>query len=116
MVERVEVVDVTAEIIGERTEQWRDGFDTGMREGVRRVVGTQDSRKEPTQGQSAFAQIALELQVQRVVNDAMAAAAHQRETELAVWKAEARWYMEERDRIHAEYCAFVKAMAARFPK
>lgn len=32
------VVDVTADIIGERREEWRDGYDAGMKAGARRVI------------------------------------------------------------------------------
>lgn len=35
------VKDVTAEILGERREEWRDGYDAGLRAGARRVLESQ---------------------------------------------------------------------------
>lgn len=97
------VRDVTLEILGERRQEWRDGFESGVKQGTTRVLQS-----------DALAQIALELKVTRTFNDAMAEVAHQRERLLAHWKSEAQWWREEHDRVHAEYCAFVKDCARRF--
>lgn len=99
------VTDVTVELIGERREEWRDGFDSGLREGGRRVMYS-----------DTLQQLALELKVTRVMNEAMCEVAHQRERLLAHWKAEAQWWREEHDKVSAEYSAFVKEMARRFAK
>jgi hypothetical protein len=32
------VLDVTAELLGERREEWRDGYDAGLRSGAKRVL------------------------------------------------------------------------------
>lgn len=32
------IVDVTTELIGERRQEWRDGFNAGMRAGTRQVL------------------------------------------------------------------------------
>ena len=99
------VTDVTAELMGERREEYRAGVDAGTRQGSQRVL----------QG-PVLEQIALELTVQRAVNTAMAGAAHQRETLLAHWQSEAAWWREECTRIDTEFAAFVKKMARQFPK
>lgn len=99
------IVDVTAEIIGERREDYRAGFDSGLRQGAIRVMQS-----------DAMAQLAFDLKVLRICSDAMADVAVQRERLLAHWKSEARWWREEHDRVSAEYSAFVKEMARRFAK
>lgn len=99
--DEIEVVDVTTELIGERRQEWRDGFEIGMRSGTQRVLQS-----------NAVEQIALELTLLRAATDVSA----QREKLLEHWKAEARWWREEHDRVHAEYCEFVKEMARRLAK
>lgn len=99
--DEIEVVDVTTELIGERRQEWRDGFEIGMRSGTQRVLQS-----------NAVEQIALELTLLRAATDVSA----QREKLLEHWKAEARWWREEHDRINSEYTAFVKEMARRLAK
>lgn len=96
------VVDVTTEMIGERREEYHAGFDSGLRQGATRVLQS-----------DALGQLALSLRVHKALNEAMCDVAHQRETLLAHWKAEAQWWREEHDRVSAEYSAFVKEMARR---
>jgi hypothetical protein len=99
----VAIVDVTAELIGERRADYHAGRDDGLLEGTRRVLNS-----------DALVQIAFELTVQRVVNDGMIQVAEQREKLLAHWKAEAQWWREEHDKVHAEYCEFAKAIERKF--
>jgi hypothetical protein len=101
MDEEILVVDVTSELIGERREEWRAGFDSGMKQGTSRVLQS-----------GALEQIVLELSLQRATTDV----AVQRETLLAHWKTEAQWWREEHDKVHAEYCAFVKEIGRSFCK
>ena len=105
MDEEILIQDVTAELVGERQQEYYDGFDYGIRKGVSRVL---ESRP--------LGQLALELKVTRVVLDAVSAAAEQRERELAMWKGEASLYRGEYERVSAEFTAFVKAIAARCTK
>ena len=53
-------------------------------------------------------QLALELTVSRIAIQAMTGAAEQRERLLAHWRSEAAYWKTEHDRVHADYCAFVK--------
>lgn len=99
------VVDVTAELIGERREEWRSGFDAGLRDGARRVMHS-----------DAMGQLAFDLKVLRICSDAMADVAVQRERLLAHWKSEAQWWREEHDRVRDEYHAFTREMVRRFAK
>lgn len=101
----VAVVDVTMEIIGERREDYRAGFDSGLRQGAIRVMQS-----------DAMAQLAFDLKVLRICSDAMADHAAQRERLLAHWKAEAQWWREEHDRVHREFCEFTSYVANRFCK
>ena len=101
MDDEILVTDVTTELIGERRQEWRDGYDSGMRSGTQRVLQS-----------SALEQLMLELTLQRAMTDV----AMQRERLLQHWKSEAQWWREEHDRVHAEYCAFVKEMARRLAK
>ena len=103
--EPANVIDITAEIVGERRQEWRDGFDVGVKQGTARVLNS-----------DALCQLALGLKVHKALNEAMAEAAEQREKLLAHWKAEAQWWREEHDRVSADYTAFVKAMARRLGK
>lgn len=97
----VAIVDVTTELIGERREEWRDGFDSGMKQGTSRVLQS-----------SAVEQLALELTLYRAALDVSA----QREKLLAHWKAEAQWWREEHASVSAEYAAFVKEIARRLQR
>lgn len=99
------VKDVTLEILGEQRQEWREGFDSGIRAGVQRVLQS-----------DAMEQIAFELKVQRVVNDGMIQVAEQRERLLAHWKAEAQWWREEHDKVHAQFCEYAKAIERKFCK
>jgi hypothetical protein len=66
----VEVIDVTSELIGERREEYREGFDAGLRQGTTRFLQS-----------DAMHQIAFELKLLRVLYagtcEALAAAQHQ---------------------------------------
>jgi hypothetical protein len=103
MDEEVLVTDVTAQVIGERRAEWRDGFDQGTREGARRVANSE-----------CMQQIAFDLTVHRVVVNGMMQVAEQRERLLAHWKAEAQWWREEHNRVHAEFCEYAKAVERKF--
>lgn len=103
--DEIEVIDVTTELIGERRQEWREGYDSGIKQGVTRILQS-----------DALAQLAFDFKVLRICSDAMAETAVQREKLLAHWKAEAQWWREEHDKVHAEYCAFVKEVARRFGK
>jgi len=101
MDEEVLVTDVTTEMLGERRDEWRDGFDSGQKSGTQRVLQS-----------DALEQLVLELVMQR----ATVGVAIQRERLLEHWKAEARWWHEEHDRLSAEHTAFVSEMVRRFAK
>ena len=103
--EPARVCDVTAEILGERREEWRAGFDSGLRDGARRVLQS-----------DALSQMSLSLQGRRAVAEAAMDAGVQQERLAQLWKAEAKWWREEHDRVHAEYYAFVAEAARRFCK
>jgi hypothetical protein len=61
-------------------------------------------------------QLSLELTLTRVTITAMSQAAEQRERVVSHWKAEARWWREEHDRVSSEYTTFVREMARRVRK
>ena len=58
-------------------------------------------------------QLAMELKLLRTLHDSHCTAAEQRETLLAHWKAEARWWREEHDRVSNEFSGFVKEIARK---
>ena len=64
----VAVVDVTAEMLGERREEYRAGVDAGLRQGTQRVLQSE-----------AIEAIASEVQTLRALVDAMTEVAHERE-------------------------------------
>lgn len=101
MDDEILVTDVTTELLGERRQEWRDGFDSGIRAGTSRTLQS-----------NALTQLALELTLYK----SALAVAEQRERLLAHWKSEAQWWREEHDRVSAEYTSFVKEMARRFAK
>lgn len=82
---------------------WRAGRDEGQKQGAARYFTS-----------PVMEQMSLELTVQRVVIDAMSAAAEQREKALAHWKSEAAWWKAEHDKVHDEYCAFVEEMRRKY--
>lgn len=94
------VVDVTAEIVGERRQEWHDGFDAGLKQGTSRVLQS-----------NPLAQMALELTLYRAALDVSA----QRERLLQHWKSEAQMWQAECERVSADFSAFVE-MAKRFAK
>jgi hypothetical protein len=98
--DETEVIDVTTEIIGERREEYRAGVESGLRQGAQRVLQS-----------DALMQISLSLQVSRAIADAALEVGTQRERLLQHWKVEAQWWREEHDKIHREYCEFVKQVA-----
>jgi hypothetical protein len=99
----IAVVDVTAEILGERREEWRDGFDAGIKQGTTRVLQS-----------DAMEQIAFDLTIHRVVVNGMIQVAEERERLLAHWKAEAQWWQEEHARVFEEFREFAKAVERKF--
>jgi hypothetical protein len=101
----VAIVDVTAEVVGERRVEWQAGVDYGLKQGTNRFLQS-----------PAMQQIAFDLTLHRLVVDGMLKVAEERERLLAHWKAEAQWWREERDRIHAEFCEYAKAIERKFLK
>lgn len=97
-----QVIDVTADILGERRQDWREGFDQGLREGGRRVIHS-----------DVMAQISLELTVNRAVTNGLLRAAEHQEKLLAHWKAEARWWREEYTRLQEEFTLFTRELLRR---
>lgn len=110
----VAVIDVTDELIGERREEWRAGFDFGRTMGVRGVLRAKDGGSPD--GLTCIEQMALDLKVHRLMNDVLVDVGVQRERLLAHWKAEAQWWQEEHDRVHREFCEFTTYVANRFCK
>lgn len=98
--ETAHVIDITAELVGERRQEWRDGHDAGMKRGVTSVLQS-----------PAVEQLALELTLTRATLKAVSDTAMQRERLILHWKTEARWWQEEYGRLSAEYSDFVKQVA-----
>lgn len=96
------VVDVTfaEQLVGEQQpENWKEGLDLGLD-----FAGKRN------------AQLTLDLALARTKLAEARNGAEDRERLLQHWKAEAQFWREEHDRVHAEFCAFVKEMARRFAK
>ena len=101
----VAIVDVTAEMIGERRAEWHDGVDYGLKQGTTRVLNS-----------PAMQQIAFDLKLHRIVVDGMIKVAEDRERLLAHWKAETQWWREEHNRVLDEFIEFAKAVERKFCK
>lgn len=92
-------VDVTLaeQIVGDRhPANWKEGLDLGLDVSGRRV-----------------AQLALDLSLCRAKLAKALTGAEERERLMQHWRAEAQWWREQHDEVHAEYCAFVKEVARR---
>lgn len=96
---RVQDVTFAEQLVGKkaRSAHWKEGLDTGLEFGGKRV-----------------AQLSLDLSLARAKLAKALSDAAERERLLQHWRAEAQWWREEHDRVHAEYCDFVKEMARRF--
>src|SRR5687768_14442782 len=95
-------IDVTLveQIVGDRRPaDWKEGLDLGLDVSSKRV-----------------AQLSLDLSLCRTKLAEARSGAEERERLLQHWKAEAQWWREEHDKVHAEYCAFVKEVARRVAK
>ena len=64
----------------------------------------------------AMEQLSMELTVLRVTVGAMTGAAEQTERLLSHWKAEARFWKEQHDKVHDEYCATISELARKYVK
>lgn len=87
------------------TERGRQSYQAGLRRATAGYINS-----------PLMEQLSLELTVTRAVVSAMSQVAQQRETLLLHWKGEAAWWRAEHDKVHGEYCAFVKEMARRFAR
>lgn len=79
--EQAPVIDITAELIGERRQEWRDGFDAGMKQGTSRVLQS-----------DALGQIVAELKMLRTFVECMTEVAHQREGLIAELAHQAEYW------------------------
>lgn len=97
------VIDVTfaERLVGkkEQPESWKEGLDVGLEFGGKRI-----------------AQLTLDLSLCRTKLVQATSGAQERERLMQHWRAEAQWWKEEFERVHAEYCAFVAEMAKRFAR
>ena len=71
------VTDVTEEVIGARRADWRDGFDSGLRTGARRVIESQ-----------TLEQVVIELKLLRVLYAAACDALADAQYQITVLEAE----------------------------
>lgn len=96
--DKAEVIDVTfVEQLAGQGESWHEGLELGLEFSGKRV-----------------AQLTLDLAQCRTKIVEAEGAAEQRERLLAHWKAEAQWWREEHDKVHAEFCEFAKAVERKF--
>jgi hypothetical protein len=84
------VTDITAELVGERREEWRDGVDYGLKQGTNRVLQS-----------PAMQEIALELELLRALYAATCEALDEAQHQIGVLEAELDYRAPGWDRVAA---------------